>query len=655
VNPRRNDPCACGSGKKYKKCCGQTAAQGAGGAGRRGNPATAPRALTAAQMPVLAAHSRAGRYPELECCARELLTHDPDAGVLWKVLGVAMWAQGKDALPELQRAARLLPGDPETHGNLGNAYRARGRLQDALSCHRRALSLSPDYAEAHNNLGSVLRDLGGTEEAVASYRRAVTIRGDFAMAHSNLGKALQELGQPGAAVTSYRKVVRLQPDESESHNRLASALCDLGHFEEAAASCRRALALNPCVAEVHSNLAMVLMLQNQTVEAEHSCRRALELDPSLTAALVLRAELHAAQGEFAQAEEMLRRALAIDPDLADAWAALGRCAPSARASPAWLGQVQRLLGGRLAPRREIHLRYALGQYFDDAGDFEQAFAHFRRANELTRSQNPRHDRHELAQQVDLTLRRYDRKWLSRAARAAPGSERAVFVVGMWRSGTSLAEQILASHPSVFGAGEVPFWKTAAPAYERAAHAGETHSIAVGALASDYLALLENLGPQALRVVDKMSSNFFHLGLIHAALPHARIIHMRRDPIDTCLSIYFQDFLGAHLYANDLGDLAHYYEQYVRLMEHWQRTLTAQAILEVPYEGLVENQEAWSRRMLEFIGLPWDPRCLEFHRTRRTVTTSSKWQVRQSISRSSVQRWRNYAPFLAPLLPLARVQ
>jgi hypothetical protein len=164
--------------------------------------------------------------------------------------------------------------------------------------------------------------------------------------------------------------------------------------------------------------------------------------------------------------------------------------------------------------------------------------------------------------------------------------------------------------------------------------------------------LNGLSQGALRVVDKMSDNFFHLGMIHAAFPNARIIHMRRNPIDNCLSIYFQNFLDSYPYANDLDDLAHYYSLYVRLMDHWKSALPRSAMLDLQYEKLVEDQETWIRVMLDFIGLPWDPRCLDFHRTARTVRTASKWQVRQALSNSSVERWRNYEKHIAPLRPLA---
>jgi hypothetical protein len=233
------------------------------------------------------------------------------------------------------------------------------------------------------------------------------------------------------------------------------------------------------------------------------------------------------------------------------------------------------------------------------------------------------------------------------------SARPVLVVGMPRSGTTLAEQILAAHPAVFGAGELLYWGSTAvrKAASQLIRGGAGKSLRD--LADDYLRLLAIRSPEALRVVDKLPNNFIRLALIHAALPNARIIHMRRDPIDTCLSIYFQDFHVTNTFANSLDDLSHYYLEYLRLMAHWRSILPAERLLEVPYEGLTQDQEEWSRRMVEFIDLPWDPACLEYHRSERAILTFSKWQARQKIHRRSVERWRHYEPFIGPLLGLAK--
>jgi len=570
VKPGRNDPCSCGSGKKFKKCCGQET-----------RPAAA--ALSSAELNRLGVLVKDGRFLDLEGLAREFLVKYPSSGLLWKLMGLSLWMQGKDALPALQKAAELLPEDAEAHGNLGNALRAAGQIQQAAKSHGRALALKPDYAEAHNNLGSVQLDLGRLDEAAASFRRALAINADFALAHSNL--------------------------------------------------------------------ATVLTLQNQRMEAEASCRRALEINPRLTAAVVQLAELQADLGRFADAESLMKRAIAIEPNMPEAWAGLVRWRKMARGD-SWLAEAQRILGQRLPPRREVHLRYAMGKYFDDVGDHEQAFTNFRRANELTKIGRPAHDSRLFTRAIDLIVHLHTRDWLSRARAVSSPSDRPVFIVGMPRSGTTLAEQILASHPEVFGAGELPFWNSAATTLAASRTDGGNDQNILGRLADDYVKLLSRLSPDARRVVDKMPANFLHLGAIHAALPDARIIHMRRNPIDTCLSIYFQNFGTEHFYASDLDDLACYYTEYLRLMDHWRYILPASTILEVPYEAFVEAPEAWSRTMVEFIGLPWDPKCLDFQGTTRAVSTFSKWQARQKISKSSVGRWRNYEKFLGPLMRLS---
>jgi len=533
----------------------------------------------------MATLAKSGRHAELEATARGLLERHPQSGVTTQLLALALWAQGKDALPYLQRATVLLPDDAEAHGNLGNALRAAGQFENAVRSHRRALEINPGYAEAHNNLGSALLDLGRLEEASASFRKAVALKPSFALAHSNL----------------------------------ANVLAQQDHLEEAAAS----------------------------------CRRALELNPALTVAIVQLAELEAAHGRFAAAEELLRRALVIEPDMPEAWAGLVRWRKLVDGDPAWLAAAERVVGLPLAPRREIHLRFSLGKYFDDVADYDRAFHNYRRANELVKAGGQAYDPGEVTRAIDRLIASQDRPWLDRNRIDGSGSERAVFIVGMPRSGTTLAEQMLASHGAVFGAGELSFWARAAARYRTPSTGGAVERIELERLAEDYLTDLCRVSGNALRVVDKMPGNFMYLGLIHAALPHARIIHLRRNPLDTCVSIYFQNFGVGHAYANDLDDLAHYYSGYVRVMDHWRRTLPPSVLLDVSYEDLVRDPEGAVRRMLEFIELPWDPACLEFHRNTRTVSTLSKWQARQPISNASVARWRHYEHFLAPLRRLAQ--
>jgi tetratricopeptide (TPR) repeat protein len=691
-----------------------------------------------------------GRYPEAEDAARALLDREPNVGFLWKIYGVALLRQAKDALPVLQRATQLFPDDAETYYyvgsalqdrgdlagamasynralelrpgycgamvNLANALRACGRLDAAVAGYRRALQLQPELAEVHNNLGNVLLQLRQDDAAAASYRRALDIKPDFAAAHSNLGNALRALGQPGEALASYRRALEIEPDFAnahnnlgnallqlrqadeavksyrraleikpdfadalsnlgnalrdlgqlhealaryrralelrpelaEAHNNLGNALLDLMQLDEAAASYRRALALRPDYAHAHTGLGMVLRQQGRTSEAEASCRKALDIEPDSAEVSAFLGEIRADRGEFAEAEELFKQALGVDPELPSAWAGIARYRRMGTGDAAWLEATQRLAGKGLPVRHEINLRYAIGKYFDDVQKYEQAFASYRLANELTQRFGARHDRQLLTRRVDRLTAVHDREWLRRSRLPAIRSERPVFIVGMPRTGTTLAEQILASHPAVFGAGELPFWNDAAAAYDSGALDAAAGMSTLAALAEEYLRQLADLSGDALRMVDKMPANYANLGLIHAALPGARIIHMQRNPIDTCLSIFFQNFSISHAYANDLEDLAHYYTEYLRVMEHWHTTLPPGTILDVSYEKLVAEPEAWSRKMLDFIGLPWNANCLDFHRTNRTVITPSKWQVRQQISRSRAGRWRHYEKFVGPL-------
>jgi len=599
IKPGRNDPCPCGSGRKYKHCHGTAEAV---------PPAVSDRG---GELTTLVTMLHAGALEAVEQRCRALLETRPLDGMLWKILSVALLRQGRNSLSALARAVELLPRDAETHLNLGIALAAMGKRVEAVASYRQSLALNPAGIEALNNLGNVLRELGERREAL----------------------------------TLYRQAVQLDPTRPDSLCNLATVLFELRRIADAEQSFRRAVTLQPRYTPTQLGLAAVLRVQGRTAEAQACCEAALAAEPRSAAATSLLAELRADRGQFAEAQTLFQQAIALDPDFPTAYCGIAQHRRMTRDDTAWLEGVEALLARPLPLGHQVSLRYSLGKYFDDTAQYDAAFDNYRQANELSKRFGTSYDRSKLSQRIDAIIATFDAPYLAQSHAGASESELPVFIVGMPRSGTSLTEQILASHPSVFGAGELRFWDDAYTAITR--EVGGVVARLPG-LARDYLARVRAVAGGRARVIDKMPANFLYLGLIHAAFPRARILHMQRHPLDTCVSIYFQNFFNMGPYANDFGNLAHYYEQYLRVMAHWRAVLPAGALLEVPYEELLKDQEGWTRRMLDFLGVPWDAKCLDFHETERVVITASRWQVRQRLNSSSAGRWRNYARHLEPL-------
>jgi len=338
--------------------------------------------------------------------------------------------------------------------------------------------------------------------------------------------------------------------------------------------------------------------------------------------------------------------------MTNAWAALALTRKMTNADGEWFNSAEEIATSAIHPLEEANLRFAMGKYCDDVNNFARAFQNFKRGNDLLKAAAADYDRKERSHLIDQLIRVYSREAISNIGAAGSSSVKPVFVVGMPRSGTSLAEQIIASHPGAYGTGELDFWNS--PALKEA---GITQGIlsepARLGVAEEYLRILERFSKSASRVINKAPVNSDFLGLIYSVFPNARVIYMQRDPIDTCLSCYFQHFLTGINFAFDLSDLVHYYREHQRIMAHWRAVLPPGFILDVPYEELVVDQETWSRKMLDFVGLEWDARVLEFHTSQRQVTTASAWQVRQKVYKSSVARWRNYESFIGPLKSLGK--
>jgi tetratricopeptide (TPR) repeat protein len=502
----------------------------------------------------------------------------------------------------------------------GNESFASGAFDEALSSYQSLLLLKPRNADALNNVGATLCKLGRYRDAELYFRNAIERRPNYAEAHSNLGAVLRAKGRFAEAETALRRALQLKPDYVDARTLLGLALAFQGRFRDASAQFEKALKLSPRHVPALLGMAYVATTEGRFDEAEALFARAVEIDPRSAGALAGRAGL--------------RKLTAADAN--------------------WFKVAEEIAGSPIVPEEEAALRFAMGKYCDDVGDYRRAFKNYERANQLMKSCADEFHPEVHAQFVDDVIGVYTPDVIAQLRNDAAASTKAVLVTGMPRSGTSLVEQILASHPAVKGAGELGFWSRAGQRYEAEIRRAPLVVSTRQQLAAGYTRLLESFGAEAARVVDKDPVNSDFLGVIYSALPQVRVIYVQRDPIDTCLSCYFQQFSQALSFTFDLSDLAQYYREHQRLMAHWRKVLPAGTILDVPYEELVADQQLWTRRMLEFIGLDWDERCMDFHKTERPIATASYWQARQKIYNSSVQRWRRYEKFIGPLLSLRKL-
>ena len=603
----------------------------------------------AAEIIAAAEHYQAGRLDKAEALCRRALQKTPDDINALHLLGVVSLELGHPdrAIQLISRALARNPQIVHAHGNLGNAYRAAGRREEAYASYRRAIALEPNFAQAHANLGFFLYEQGDFTAALTSCRRAAELDPHNPQVLTNLGDVHRALGQLETAEAILRRAVSLRPENAEFHVNLGNVLMDLKRFEEAEACFRRAIALDPGLTRAHYGLATRLGLAGDMEAAIASYREVLAASPGEKLAWNGLGRAMRALGRFEEAGDAFRRALDIDPDFADAYRNLAACRQlDAREED--LIRLRELTARSGLPIEErAAAGFAIGKALDDADRFDEAFAAYEQANRAYRDARAlagdNFDAALLEREVDELIARYGPDYFGSVAGWGNASELPVFIVGMPRSGTSLVEQIAASHSLVFGAGELR------DIGELAAQLGPAMAPAeVERLSETHLARLRALGGGAERVVDKMPDNVFKLGAIATLFPGARVIFCRRDPRDICLSCYFQKFTAGQLtFSYDLADCARRYRETERLAAHWRRVLPLRMI-EIEYEALVASLEVESRCLLEFLGLDWEPACLEFHNTRRTVTTASSWQVRQPLYDRSVGRWRHYANHLAPL-------
>jgi tetratricopeptide (TPR) repeat protein len=567
-----------------------------------------------------------------------------------------------EALASYDRALALQPNFAEALYNRGNTLHALQRLDEALASYDHALALQPHYAEALYNRGNTLHALKRLDEALASYDRAIALRPDYAEALNNRGNTLHELKRYGEALTSYDRALVLQPDHTGALYNRGNALHELKRFNEALASYDRALALRPGYAEAFCNRGDTLRERGDLHAALAHYRRALSLEPDLAHAYNKMGNVLEELGQLQEAQIAYLEGLRLDSNSAAAYVNLA-AVKTFKPGDAHLAAMEALAAKTegLSKSDRMQLDFALGKAYADINDHYRSFQHLLAGNAAKRT-SICYDETAILDLFDRIEAVFTPELIAAKSGSGNPSALPIFVLGMPRSGSTLVEQIIASHPAVHGAGELdllsdvvcavrdPDGKSAPypeliPSLDRAA----LHQIG-----ARYAAMLRELAashgaPTAERITNKMPSNYYFAGLIHLALPNAKIIHTIRDPLDTCMSCFSRLFTEEQNYTYDLGELGRYYQRYERLMAHWRRVLPVGSVLDVRYEDVVAALETQARRIIGYCALPWDNRCLSFHETDRPVRTASATQVRQPIYKSAIGRWRVYEEHIEPLL------
>lgn len=595
----------------------------------------------------------------------------------------------EEAVSHGERAVALNPSLPIAHGNLGIALFDQGEFDRAEACQRRALELAPDFSKALNNLGSICRERNDPDAAIDSFKKAIAADPDYVEPLNNLGAVLLEEERLEEAIPILQNALKMRPNYAEAHcnlgccyrqqeklelalSHLASALANRPIYpeaqlamagirleqekEEAAeAIILQALAASPDKAELHAMLGSICNQRGFSEQAEAAFEKAFALDGNLISAYNGLGTMRMEQGAIEEAEASYRKALEIDPDKIETRFNIALVKKFKPEDPdlAHLEAKAKNLDS-LPVNKAMQVHFALGKAYDDVEDYDRAFPHFLKGCRLKRSRI-NYDEAEMAKTGLMVRQIFDVSFIRKLRRAGDPSTLPIFILGMPRSGTTLVEQIVSSHPVVYGAGELR--DVVVVANEAGGKTGGHYPanmesiprVAMTRLGTRYVERLRQRAPDAERITDKLPANFLLLGFIHLMLPRAKIIHVMRSPLDTCLSNFTRLFGRNQFQSYDLRELGLYYAEYARIMEHWRTVLPEGAFLDLRYEDLVADTETQTRHIISYLGLEWDDACLAFHESKRQVRTASLTQVRQPIYKSSIGRWRRYERFLSPLI------
>jgi tetratricopeptide (TPR) repeat protein len=603
---------------------------------------------------------------EAERLYRLVLKRQPRNFAALRFLGVIAGHTGQwqSGIKLLREALKVDPKSAEAHTDLGALQHASRDFEAATAAFTTALRLNPMQDGAHHNLGVVRRDQGRFAEAAASFGAAIGIRPDFVDAWYNLGVAWQGMGRLKDAIFAYRRAIDIAPSRLEIRCALGGLLFEMGDYQAAATAYRAALAIQPDWPAALNGLAAA-QSQIDDEDSIETINQTIQKLPNNIYGYDLLGNVLRRVGRFDDAIKAYETALGLPGNHSHSYYGLTHAKKVTLADQHLVTGIQAELersGASLSASDRSYMHFAMGKALDDLDRCEEAIQQFDLANQAWLDSRPPHrrnvplavERQHTTMEFNAMIASFSAAELARLRQWGSASERPILIVGMMRSGTTLIEQILASHPDVAAGGELTFWNDSRLRL-RIAAGGVPRQPDVASAIQGYDETLNRISPAARRVTDKMPHNFFLLGMIHGIFPNARIIHCRRNPVDIALSLYFARFARDQDFTYDREGIVTFYREYRRLMAHWRQVIPADRLIDVDYEATVEDQEGETRKILDFCGLDWNDACLSFYKTERSVRTASSWQVRQPIYRSSAARWRRYQPWLGAFRALLEDQ
>ncbi|PHS70449.1 MAG: hypothetical protein COB22_08150 [Cycloclasticus sp.] len=580
----------------------------------------------------------------------------PKSATAHSNLGIAYYdnEQMDEAQACQQRALEINPSLITALNNMGSIARSNKDRDGAIEFYKQVLAIMPQHAESMNNLGAVFTETEQPEEAVKVLINAIKANPNYAEAHCNIGTAFLTLEQYDKAEVGFKKALSIKPDYAEAFQGLAKIYQEHKNLTKAEEMTNRALTITPDKASAHALLGGILTESGYPDKAALSFNKAMELDPEFIGAHLGYGHLLMEQGDIDEAESSFKTALSLDEKCLGAMLSLAQVKKVTADDDNFkqlIKQAAELDG--MMETKALPLHFALGKSYDDTKQYDLAFKHYLEGCRLKRKRTV-YDPADNDKLTDNIRQFFSKPAIKKMRGEGCSSDTPIFVLGMPRSGTTLTEQIIASHPDAHGAGELPDlmrlsnrpndWETAG--YPQVLK-GYSHE-QLKALGEKYIKGLQERAPEAKHITDKMPANFTCVGLIHLMLPNAKIVHVKRSPVDTCLSGFSRLFNKSQHQSYDLAEMGRYYRNYHDLMTHWKKVLPTDSFYEIQYEDLVEDTEKESRALIDYCGLEWDDNCLEFHKHERNIRTASVTQVRQPIYKTSVERWRSYEEHLGPL-------